>query len=46
MFKVLSKNHGLNYCKLDYQRGITYGKKYLMNMRYPFQSILEIHWAP
>jgi len=46
LLKVFSKNHGLNYFNLDYQRGIAYGKEYLMNMQYPFLDIPKIHWVP
>jgi hypothetical protein len=40
LFRVFSKNHGLNYFSLDYQKGITYGKEYSMNMQYPSLIIL------
>jgi len=32
LVKVFTKNHGLNYFNLNYQRGIAYGKEYSMNM--------------
>jgi hypothetical protein len=34
--KPINKFHGLNYFNLDYQKGIAYGKEYLMHMHYPF----------
>jgi len=34
-FGVFNKHHGLNYFNLDYQKGIAYGKEYLMHMHYP-----------
>jgi len=35
LFGLFSKHHGLNYFNLDYQRGIAYGKEYLMDIHYP-----------
>jgi hypothetical protein len=35
LFGIFSKHHELNYFSLDYQRGIAYGKEYLMHMHCP-----------
>jgi hypothetical protein len=45
LLRVFSKNYGLKYFSLNYQRGINYGKEYSMNMQYPSLGILKIHWA-
>jgi hypothetical protein len=40
LLRVFSKNHGLNYFSINYQRGIAYGKEYSMNEQYPYLGIL------